>query len=1791
MADTANICQYWSVDKDGEPTEPAQCSNWSGNICTYRGSNNESAPYAPNCNLIGTQIKCTAYDGAGGALQKRCILPDPDRHVINRKTGRKWATPASVDVNGEVTGDIDFSQITGYNNGECDSFGTIVTCSGYSPWHMQFGSLVPSSSDLIDSEGFTTIEGFDVRVPLGYEIYNLRALLGRCYWWAGDPYIFSVSTDDNYGRVIAINSGDWKCSNTKEWPMVIQYSKFKFDNEVHMYRAPCNGCKPECLHYTNPICWEYCIDSKMRHGDKVLAEQILELRYYLKKDSWTREEYEDSFKYPDIYAWAAPIKYTQQNPNAPLDETKYIIPSTRVYQNSFEIFSINRSSIPLTDGLQAADDNNPRYPTLVGELKTAALAPIIRNKFSVLDNKNVFEVSDLDHSHITLVGDVFYYNESTYAVNLDDPDISLVINPVRNVLLAYDNLSEIKQHLEDDFNSFHASLETALTTLVNRYSDKIGVSSISNNVGGFYIAIPTVFGENNLFVFNKGSGEWEFDKISVIKLFCGGVIGQTSFSVEGDGKDVSYLPSYESNFNSYLNNNGSVGFSFFPFTSVYGSATVDYVYNDFVKNRLPTNPMLPPDYNVYDMTYKMYKVAALSSVVITVENMSFFGNAGYALLTIPDPNKKLHNVFKAWVIEDTITLNLPSGEDIAMEIYNREENITRLENNQIIIRPKNIDDFRAACNGAVIFITNVYTYERHSYEVPIDGVVIDESFVNEDDVVNFKNNESISGAYDNWTIHKFGNDALNMSIVFRGITGYVKGQTKTKLLVWIRQPYCQDIEIMYGWYAGYQSSVLLPEHNCYGPTGFRVSLTPVYFSYTPPCGDHDLSYFSGKGPMWYPYDECEGFDRYNITGVLTEWDIRIMEPFWEGAADPPHGSHDIRMLGPADHFGRTIDSHASLWKCTCDWSFANYDKQTHNMFSGYARYRGGMSYTDKLRCVQNGGDLPRFGNVPRGFLRSFRSGDNIDYYYFDEVWFTRKQKWVPMPEFYTDLELSSALSNRPYLSYSSNDYYDDRSMFIDQMGLLLVDNIENIDISENMLYEYDGSLSRFRFDDVFDTHDSSAGIYYPYPAGSYLQQRSIGGNLVDVISWYTYRDFPGAVGEGEEASDYSIQWAWREKWRTVDRNVDGVTGDTILDLTESDAGLGSHPLFPSHRDLDDYVVAPIFDVIISEGGKPSLLKGRLWFLDINYPDYQYDYQIKEHRLVRNEGPAAVKFTGSYDDGFTICLTDHISYSSDGPTRTFDSNGNWISNALYDVCTVSPWVDTVSIFDWEDSTHFSPTPQSDRTIRRYDETGTSYNTYYHRGLAITPNVNNFDRLPGYEGLANIDEYEISISELPFFTDGTGVSADDIETNAFFPAELVGRYLGFEYESGSGSGEITFTLKFSTATRVPSIVLDYKLGAEGGGATADTFVGTLYCIPGIMIYGSTDGSSYTEIYNNNVMILPTFNQIVSDNLCYYRPLYNDSLTRYKYFRIKLRYVPNVGEKNNTHDFNLYDEVCTKLIHISALYIYSTTIVDAVEELYTYERKFNISYGKHGDFPPHGYENTGSLLYVNTNDRSTVYQMDTVYGVTGMPNSSGELETMNKCRGRLLKACKADKTIVEGPKDLYSWEGKQKEIFDDVSVKIGSTDFTARAFIHPNITTMLNAVNMYLGGYWSCSFSNTLVAALLEVPKFAPYSPCGHFFTWDFPNIHREDNCGRFGSIFWRSTEDVFDYVFRHYCSDQLEWTSMDVLVAYFRGVGNLLLNPFVFQQRDEILRSRYVSTYRSSVGNETELQMQEAAHPLY
>jgi hypothetical protein len=177
-------------------------------------------------------------------------------------------------------------------------------------------------------------------------------------------------------------------------------------------------------------------------------------------------------------------------------------------------------------------------------------------------------------------------------------------------------------------------------------------------------------------------------------------------------------------------------------------------------------------------------------------------------------------------------------------------------------------------------------------------------------------------------------------------------------------------------------------------------------------------------------------------------------------------------------------------------------------------------------------------------------------------------------------------------------------------------------------------------------------------------------------------------------------------------------------------------------------------------------------------------------------------------------------------------------------------------------------------------------------------------------------------------------------------------------------------------------------------------------------------------------------------------------------------------------------------------------------------------------------------------------------GLPNSDGKLKTMNKVRGRIMEPTKQTypyKVKVDGPQDIYNFEFAQKKIHDNV-VDSGATSFSMTSIMPPGLDDQLAIAGVYLSWVHNCSFTNTIVRPLIAMNKHERFSPKGHKFIRE--NFVRKNACYT-GSIFGRTTEDTYSYVFINaWEGSGYRQQEVDAIVAFYWGIHRVLINPWYF-----------------------------------
>jgi len=310
-------CQYWIKGL------PSVCGNWKNGVCAVSDATGFNGGV---CDGLGRNNLCSKYNSKSEDLnQYVCVLP------CLSKSGFGKQVESVTDY--VYLRSYKSDEIKGYNKkegsegvGQCDGlgmgrgkpgFGLSIAeiyklrpvCRHYRPWSMGFGAVVPRPlpevlpttlaelHDGLDSDPLTPVRRI---LPFAFNIYNQRAFYQKCVHWdalGGSSFMY----DEHGGIVLEVDPSDsCKCKSagaepyktiTKDWPVNVPY--ILINSWAEYGGIVCNGAKPECPCYTGE--WLYCIDDKMRDGMRITAEQLLELRFWT--SNWAdQDEYDAYYK-------------------------------------------------------------------------------------------------------------------------------------------------------------------------------------------------------------------------------------------------------------------------------------------------------------------------------------------------------------------------------------------------------------------------------------------------------------------------------------------------------------------------------------------------------------------------------------------------------------------------------------------------------------------------------------------------------------------------------------------------------------------------------------------------------------------------------------------------------------------------------------------------------------------------------------------------------------------------------------------------------------------------------------------------------------------------------------------------------------------------------------------------------------------------------------------------------------------------------------------------------------------------------------------------------------------------------------------------------------------------------------------------------------------------------------------------------------------------------------------------------------------------------------------------------
>jgi hypothetical protein len=1372
---------------------------------------------------------------------------------------------------------------------------------------------------------------------------------------------------------------------------------------------------------------------------------------------------------------------------------------------------------------------------------------------------------------------------------------------------------DIKQNMGDTaFEKFHTELDDALTALQIIAPEKLRLDTNGTNKSMFITNIPTFIGYNTVAVFTKGSGEWAYDKVTFEKAFIGGLVIQTGFQLLGDDKHTVYCPDYANHF--MLTNQRTIpgppevqpgykmGYIEFIFSAINGSNYIpelSYIYNDYSQLEIPK--LAPEDVEIavdrdtgqrliieddQDVSeWKNYHYTGYALYVKEIEALELkqgvngslvILDSGHIIVTID--NIEINNAVYPWLMSENPVLKrttdtFPDGEFISELSVVTHGADGGLLPNQLLLYPSDLKNYNGFCLGGDYFIyfDKIYIFQKRSFteEPPVDSgysllaehedqrVYTDEVLVKRDSLY--------------YELRKFHCTSI-ISAVFKGRNGREVGQAKTKMVTWVKQPMCPDVEIKYEWKNDYTIFENIPNCRCHGewhPQKYEPYSLDWYSSVseystvefrTPYCGDHDLVSYSTQfalwngnpktGPMWYPYNKCKGYQSYEIITAGVETAMEIMSEFTiKSDGEYIHGQHDLRMLGPDVHIAWE-DGWCPIpsW-CSCGMPTWNkrQNRPENNTFSGYAYIRSGVSNFQLNIWERLLEELPRFGNSSRSAMRTYRSMDKVQFYYNELGLFPRTRQWLPAQMYFTDLNITKDAPNEALAHYSSG-----YGNVVEALGLMAFSTIDGVYINETIDYD-----NRFRFDQVFRTngHHPDKPIAYPDFVGAYDRYS---------MPWYEYLPYPNKPNK-------TIHWAWREVWAPLERRTNFTTKEAVDGMNQNDLLFG-----------------PYIDKLTGA----DQITGYLFPFVLTHPDYLYDEKLKEIRLVCDEGNHFLKFKAPMKDENTGEYTTLAAIQlDDGPYKYFSvSDGDWESPTddkyneedpgfdpakgyIYDETDATPWINTVNLYteesDWESDT--------DRTFDVEiglddDDEVITEERYFNRGLFVYLVSAGFKFLP-----ANI--YPIITGEYNAWTYPDQFNRDEAtgDIAAVGAGDLV---ITFEFDNKLKTVirlDLTCTFGYAETERPTQ---NPGEGKEEYNARLETLDlrHNLYHWPAFDVYyryvdtpvddqSQLDEAPWVLLHEEGTMLLANSGSQKAANRTetyIFNPASHYLGNGTHSVVIIFRNTPTRTEEEGAGISNTQTRNYKSSVRISDIEWFEHKYVNATEGINTYERKYYVSYGDYGYEPPQGGGDKDGLLGWCVGEMSTVWQRDHRLGIldvnnVGIPDTDGELTFMNKCRGRFVFDIEKEYTPIPG--SIWEKEKKQTEMYNKAISK-SQTNSAFENIKLPVIDTHYLGEHYLYRNYRGTSgyMVNTLgTMPLTNLIRQEKYSPGGHLYV---PLWAHETICGK--STFYYgyiavSSDSSADLL--KYSADTNSMTQYMLGPHTLKGLGTISVDPRLHEQQVE------------------------------
>jgi len=765
---------------------------------------------------------------------------------------------------------------------------------------------------------------------------------------------------------------------------------------------PCNGAKTQCPHYTGPK-FKYVKDEHLWIGEEILAEQVQELRSFMKnwaefenpEEAWNR-----TFEQPDLFAryWEP----DEANKDAVIVDSENIdgrqqplSEMTRVHWDIEADDAVTTKVISTAEGtVEESNDvtSPPSFYTLIPNLGTADLIPITI-EFPP-NEEDGYETDDEDQTKP---------KKFTYEHSEAFSDIIFLAGTAKPQSLIYTVNTTIHEGFpfEESGLENSAIMDPKVNELIKRFFTEnknfgFRVNKV-DNAGYWQEQFTTLLpGENKIVVCSKVDNQWIFARIIIDYKFYHMEFVQQGYKAFLVSPEISFIPAMASararedvRFKGY-----QMGPDRAEISSVYHFFNLE---KDLI--RICTTPA--PDQRTFNITYeevtenvKFYKIGRcnrfvceiigrdiptvapmgmdrslqISKVTFKVVTDRDSGHGGEEAqeieMEIPEYGRNIRGI----AMPTRFFMVEPAGD---VDIRNVDLDASEMEVQYFIFRAEPISEEPA--EGRIEeTIELLATFQDENFTVGNIGGLSIFNIHESEPASNLMHSPEIDG--DNIVAGKVSKYDMSYVVEYKSESGNVIGRKWIYGVVEMSKYWARDVEIRYSWCSEFTTiTTLIPKYRKFGLDVNFGDLDELQ-SYEggkcrrTQCGDHETSSLGEGGPTFYPYDACAEplYTNRDVTRWLLQ-EVPDAEPI------------DEKYRAPDRYRYATLEHHVFGFlrpDCFIEWTLGTITSYGAR-FNGWSRERGPISpfVRPKLwfRYIARGWKFPYFGNRGREAFRIFKS--------------------------------------------------------------------------------------------------------------------------------------------------------------------------------------------------------------------------------------------------------------------------------------------------------------------------------------------------------------------------------------------------------------------------------------------------------------------------------------------------------------------------------------------------------------------------------------------------------------------------------------------------------------------------------------------------------------------------------------------------------------------------------------------------------------------------------------------------